>query len=45
MQFLPALAERIFETLLRPCSETVERDRKACNAYFRHDEPFDLLRD
>jgi hypothetical protein len=27
--------------LLRPCSETVERDRKACNAHFRHRElPF-----
>jgi len=27
--------------LLRACSETVERDRKACNAYFRHSElPF-----
>jgi hypothetical protein len=31
--------------LLRPCSETVERDRKACNAHFRHDEPFHLFRD
>src|ERR1700727_3835875 len=38
VQFPPALAERIFKTLLRPCSETVERDRKACNAHFRHGE-------
>src|ERR1700686_5505530 len=41
VQFQPAFAERIFKTLLRPCSETVERDRKACNAHFRHSElPF-----
>src|SRR5580698_5170106 len=41
VQFPPAFAERIFKTLLRPCSETVERDRKACNAHFRHSElPF-----
>src|SRR5882757_7456546 len=41
VQFPPALAERIFKTLLRPCSETVERDRKACNTHFRHNElPF-----
>src|SRR5580693_9604334 len=41
MQFQPALAERMFKTLLRPRSETVERDRKACNAHFRHGElPF-----
>src|SRR6202051_5126550 len=41
VQFPPALAERMFKTLLRPCSETVERDRKACNAHFRHGElPF-----
>src|SRR5580704_14886643 len=39
VQFPPALAERIFKTLIRPCSEPVERDRKACNAHFRHDEP------
>src|SRR5271170_6909830 len=39
VQFPPALAERIFKTLLRPCSETVERDRKACNTHFRHDSP------
>src|SRR6202051_449531 len=26
VQFPPALAERIFKTLVRPCSETVERD-------------------
>src|ERR1700722_13704134 len=45
VQFQPALAERIFKTLLRPCSETVERDRKACNAHFRHDEPFHLFWD
>ena len=38
VQFPPALAERIFKTLLRPCSETVERDRKACNAHFRHNK-------
>src|SRR6202045_1060319 len=36
VQFPSALAERIFKTLLRPGSETVERDRKACNAHFRH---------
>jgi hypothetical protein len=36
VQFQPALAERIFKTLLKPCSESVERDRKACNAHFRH---------
>src|ERR1700722_11282046 len=41
VQFHPAFAERIFKTLLRPCSETVKRDRKACNAHFRHDKlPF-----
>src|SRR5580700_10135961 len=41
VQFHPAFAERIFKTLFRPCSETVERDRKACNAHFRHSElPF-----
>src|SRR5258707_1472684 len=45
VQFPPTLAERIFKTLLRSCSETVERDRKACNAHFRHDEPFHLFRD
>ena len=45
VQFPPALAEWIFKALLRPCSETVERDRKACNAHFRHDEPFHLFRD
>src|SRR3981081_955176 len=38
VQFQPAFAERIFKTLLRPCSETVERDRKACNAHLRHRE-------
>ncbi len=38
VQFPPALAERIFKTLLRPCSEAVERDGKACNAHFRHSE-------
>src|SRR6185437_6468193 len=36
VQFPPALAERIVKTLLWPCSETVERDRKACNTHFRH---------
>jgi hypothetical protein len=36
MQLQPTLAERIFKTLLRPGSETVERDRKASNAHFRH---------
>src|SRR6185437_5535387 len=36
VQFQPTLAERIFKTLLRPCSETIERDRKACNAHSRH---------
>src|ERR1700736_2321808 len=36
VQFPPALAERIFKTLLRPCSEAIERDRKACNAHSRH---------
>src|SRR6185437_7764890 len=40
VQLPPALAERIFKTLLRPGSETVERDRKACNAHSRHDELF-----
>jgi hypothetical protein len=41
VQFHPAFADRIFKTLFRPCSETVERDRKACNAHFRHIElPF-----
>jgi hypothetical protein len=41
MQFMPTLAERIFKALLKACSETVERDGKACNAYFRHSElPF-----
>src|SRR5579864_110427 len=41
VQFLPALAERIFKTLLRPSSETVKRDRKACNAHSRHNaRPF-----
>jgi hypothetical protein len=38
---MPTLAERIFKALLRACSETVERDGKTCNAYFRHSElPF-----
>jgi hypothetical protein len=31
VQLQPTLAERIFKALLSPCSETVERDRKACN--------------
>jgi hypothetical protein len=38
MQRHPTLAERIFEALLRPGSETVERDRKASDAHFRHNE-------
>src|SRR5580704_9854751 len=38
VQLLPTLAERIFKTLLRPCSEPVERDREARNAHFRHNE-------
>src|ERR1700722_5045116 len=40
VEFPTALAERILEALLRPCSKTVKRDRKSCNAHFRHDEPF-----
>src|SRR6185437_11900105 len=36
VQFRPTLAERIFTALVRPCSEAVERDRKACNANFCH---------
>jgi hypothetical protein len=36
VQLQPALAEGIFKALLRPCSETVERHRKASNADFRH---------
>jgi hypothetical protein len=44
VQFQPALAEWIFKTLLRPCTETVERDRKACNAHSRHNTPFRINR-
>src|SRR6185437_2991722 len=36
VQLVPALAERILQGLLRPCAETIERDRKASNAYPRH---------
>src|SRR5262252_1560826 len=36
VQLPPALAERIFETLLRPRSETVKREGKTCNAHSRH---------
>ena len=36
VQFAPALAERVFKTLLRPRAKTIERDRKTCNAHFRH---------
>src|ERR1700758_2285213 len=39
VQLLPTLAERIFKTLLRSCSETVKRNGKACNAHFRHSIP------
>src|SRR6202041_433047 len=38
----PALAERIFKTLLRPRSETIERDRKACNTHFHHNTLHDM---
>ena len=36
VQLQPTLAERIFETLRRPHSETVKRDGKTCNAHSRH---------
>jgi hypothetical protein len=39
VQLMPTLAERIFKTLLRSCSETVKRNGKACNAHFRHSIP------
>src|SRR5262245_43480834 len=36
VQLQPTLAERSFKTLLGSCAETVERNRKACNAHSRH---------
>src|SRR6185312_16167882 len=41
VQVLPALAERIVETLVNSCSETVERNRKRSNTQFRHNAPSD----
>src|SRR5258705_1831831 len=45
VQLPPTLAEGIFKTLLRPRSESVERDRKACDAHFRHKAHYLLLTD
>jgi hypothetical protein len=36
VQRFAARAERLLQTLIRACAETIERDRECLNAQFRH---------